>query len=181
MQTPDYQTSPYPVRSDISAVHRRVWEGLGRPGTHWTGAERVAIAAAVRSARAESGGSRATRTRARESDRALPAIAVEAARAIAVDAARIDRKWFRGIVDALGAGAYVELVAVVVQVTAIDAFGEALGVALEPLPPAQLGAATATESINALFSRFSRHSSGRKPPAPMNGAARTASTSRALA
>ncbi len=45
-----YANALVPVRDDLVAAHRRAWERLARPGTWWSGAERVAIAADVRSA-----------------------------------------------------------------------------------------------------------------------------------
>ena len=47
-----YQTAPVPVREDIVEAHAQLWRQLAEPGTWWTGAERVAIAAEVRQARA---------------------------------------------------------------------------------------------------------------------------------
>ena len=64
----------------------------------------------------------------------LPAPAVEAVWRVAIDAHRLDLVWCRSVVEALGDARYVELVSVVVYLTAIDVFAEALGVALEPLP-----------------------------------------------
>ena len=46
----DYSSSPYPVRGDIAAAHRAYWRTLARPGSWWTGVERVAIAAESRNA-----------------------------------------------------------------------------------------------------------------------------------
>ena len=36
--------SPYPIRSDLEEATREAWALLGKPGTWWTGAERLAIA-----------------------------------------------------------------------------------------------------------------------------------------
>ena len=46
-----YASAPVPVRADLRAAHTRLWKQLAEPGTWWTGAERVAIAAEVRQAR----------------------------------------------------------------------------------------------------------------------------------
>ena len=46
----DFSDSPYPVRADLQAAYQGFWEVLPQPGTWWTGAERVAIAAEVRQA-----------------------------------------------------------------------------------------------------------------------------------
>ncbi len=45
-----YSDAPVPIRGDIPAAHRGAWERLAAPGSWWTGAERVAIAAEVRNA-----------------------------------------------------------------------------------------------------------------------------------
>jgi hypothetical protein len=66
--------------------------------------------------------------------------AVDAARKIAADARRIDASWAEQKVAELGDAAYVELGSVVVSVTAIDAFAEALGRDPEPLPEPVAGA-----------------------------------------
>lgn len=46
-----YASGPVPVRADLLEAHRQVWDKLAEPGTWWTGAERVAIAAETRNAR----------------------------------------------------------------------------------------------------------------------------------
>ena len=40
-----------PVRKDLPLAHRHAWRRLAEPGTWWSGAERVCIAAEVRNAR----------------------------------------------------------------------------------------------------------------------------------
>jgi hypothetical protein len=129
-----YESFPHPIRQDLVAAHRAVWEQLAEPGCWWTGAERVAIAREVRDARAHRNDPPWLREKAVAADQGLTAPAITAVRGVAVDAYRLDRDWCRGIVEQLGDGAYVELVAISVCVTAIDAFGEALGAELEPLP-----------------------------------------------
>ena len=42
-----YDAAPVPIRDDLPATFRRAWERLARPGTWWTGRERVAIAAEI--------------------------------------------------------------------------------------------------------------------------------------
>ena len=41
----DYTDSVIPIRGDFAEAHTRFWARLSRPGTWWTSAERVAIAA----------------------------------------------------------------------------------------------------------------------------------------
>ena len=45
-----YTDSPYPVRQGLQDAHRNYWQALARPGTWFSGAQRVAIAAEVRNA-----------------------------------------------------------------------------------------------------------------------------------
>ena len=45
-----YANATVAVREDLPAAHRRAWDSLTRPGSWYTGAERVAIAAEIRAA-----------------------------------------------------------------------------------------------------------------------------------
>ena len=45
-----YADSPYPVRKGLQDAHRNYWQALANPGTWFSGAQRVAIAAEVRNA-----------------------------------------------------------------------------------------------------------------------------------
>ena len=45
-----YDNSPYPIRSGLPVAYQKYWRALARPGTWFTGAERVAIAGEVRNA-----------------------------------------------------------------------------------------------------------------------------------
>ena len=128
----EWANSPGPVRSNIVEAQGSAWDRLAAPGARWSGSQRVAIAAEARQAQPVAGQAEAVHG-------ALPAHAIEAVRRIALDAHRIDRDWAERMVSALGDAAYVELVALTVQVTAIDAFAQALGVAEEPLPEPRPG------------------------------------------
>ncbi len=128
----EYASFPHPVREDLVAAHGTAWSRLAEPGCWWTGEQRVAIAREVRAARAAR--SDPPWLRKAPTGRDLPRAAIDAARRVAADAHPLDRDACRALIDALGDAPYVELVGVVVCVTAIDAFAEALGVELEPLP-----------------------------------------------
>jgi|SRR5262245_32829549 len=143
-----YAGATIPVRDDLVAAHDRAWARLASPGTWWTGAERVAIAGAVRAAaRCRLCGDRkaalspASATGDHDGDGGgLPASAIEAAHRIASDPARLTRKWFDGILTSgLGEGRYVELLAVVATLVSIDAFCRAIGAPLHPLPAPRPG------------------------------------------
>jgi hypothetical protein len=138
----DYSAFGHPVRADLSEAHRAVWASIARPGAWWTGAQRVAVATEVRAARARRADPPWLRARGPDHAGPLPPEAVTVARAVAVDAHRLDRAWCEEQVAALGDAAYVELVGVAVCTTAIDAFAEALGVAHAPLPEPEPGEPT---------------------------------------
>ncbi len=105
------------------------WQHLARPGTWWTGAERIAIAAEARLAA-----------------KGLPATgshsfaATDAARTVATSAASIRPEtiaaWIHGGLDPFS---YVEIVGIVSIVTAFDVAAFGLGRAEEPLPQAVPG------------------------------------------
>jgi hypothetical protein len=136
-----------PIPDAMREAQRRAWERLATPGTWWTGAERVAIAAEVRAARAcvlcrERRAALSPHTVAgrHPSTALLPAPAVEAAHLIASDPARLTRSWYETILaGGLSDAHYVELVGVVVTVVNLDALHSALGVAPEPLPDPRPG------------------------------------------
>ncbi len=134
-----YEKAPHAVRSDIIAAHEGTWQQLAHRGSWWTGAERIAMAAEVRRTRAMRNEPASLGVRAESADDRLTTTVRDTVQKIAIDAHKIDREWCRGVVAELGEAAYVELAAVVVQVTAIDSFAEALGVPLEPLPEPEPG------------------------------------------
>ncbi len=143
----DYTASSASVSDELVAVHRAFWENLANPGSWWTGAERVAIAAETRRARACSlcrkrreGLSPASVQGEHDHLGALGPAAVDAVHRISTDPGRLTRAWYEqtlaaGLTDAQ----YVELLSVLVFVISIDNFNRALGVPLEPLPEARAG------------------------------------------
>ena len=112
----EYAGLGLPVPNSMRAAHRRAWERLATPGTWWSGAERVAIAAEVRAARscglcrnrkAALSPNAVTGEHARANG--LPAAAVDAAHRIASDPGRLTRAWYEktlaaGLSDRCGAG-----------------------------------------------------------------------------
>lgn len=138
----DYDQAPVPIRPDIAEAHRDYWRKLARPGSWWTGAERLAMAAESRNA------TRCRLCKARKQalspesvvgehdcGEGLPATAVDAAHRVVTDQGRITRRYVENNVAAgLSKEAYVELVGVVVAVMSIDEFHRALGMELERLP-----------------------------------------------
>jgi hypothetical protein len=147
MQSFRYDRAPWPVRPDIAEAHRAFWHRLAGPGSWWTGAERVAIAAETRNAL--DCGFCAARKQAlspyafageHRHGGGLPPRALDAVHRVVTDQARITRRWVDDNAEhGLAKPAYVELVGVVVAVLSIDEFHRALGLELEPLPSPRPG------------------------------------------
>lgn len=138
---------PHSVRDAIRTAHDVLWEHLGGPGTWWTGAERVAIAAEARQAddcdfcharkAALSPGAVGGEHRGYG---VLPAHLVDVIHRVRTDSGRLSRAWFdAAIAGGLQVPAYVELIAVATMVTGADYFTRATGIAPFPLPEARAG------------------------------------------
>lgn len=158
MQAFNYSQAPYPIREDIPNAHRTYWNLLARPGSWWTGAERIAIAAASRAAldcpacvtrkNALSPYGQPVDHQPAMVDTTLPSIAVDAVHRIVTDQSRITQQYVNDNVQhGLSKGAYVELVGVVVTVFSIDEFHRALGIELEILPTPQPGSITKYQPV----------------------------------
>lgn len=136
-----YEAAPFPVREDLAAAHRRAWERIARPGTWWTGEERVAMAAETRSA---CGCALCRESKAALSPfavkgvhgslGALPAPVVEVIHRLRNDPGRLTKAWYDGVVADIGDAPYVEIVGVVITVVGVDVFARAIGVEPRPLP-----------------------------------------------
>lgn len=142
-----YDSSPFAVRDDLAAAHRRGWQRLADAGTWLDGAARVQVAAEARHAR-----HCALCARQKE---ALSPFAVdgehdtlgelsdkriELIHRVVADPGRLTKSWS----EQLRSGGmddtdYVEIVSIIAHVTAIDTFGRALGLAEQPLPASQDG------------------------------------------
>jgi len=128
-----YDQTPVAVGQDIAESHRTAWDMLAQPGTWWSSAERLAIAARARSLFA----ARATPPWLRQvadPDPSLAAGTVAIVDKMTLDAGSIDREWADEAIDEIGDGRYVELIGVVATVVMIDVFAEAAGVPLAALP-----------------------------------------------
>ena len=140
--TLDYRRSPLPLRDELVAAHRRVWERLRTPGEWWTGAVRVAIAKETRAAtdcglckdrRAALSPSAVTGTHTAATS--LPEVLIEVIHRIRTDSGRLTRQVYD---DALAGGLsdveYVETVGVMATVIAVDTFCDAIGLPRHALP-----------------------------------------------
>jgi hypothetical protein len=144
----DYEAATVIVRRDIVDAHRATWDLIARPGSWWTGAERVAIAAEVRHAEGctlcvarKAALSPSSVSGEHESLAELPDAAIDAIHRIVTDPGRLSQNWFEGLVaDGLSDASYVELVSVVVATMSVDYFARSVGVELLPLPLPVAGA-----------------------------------------
>jgi alkylhydroperoxidase family enzyme len=132
----------------IAKAHRQAWERLASPGNGWSGAERVAMAAALRGANAcglcrerKQALSPGAVAGHHDHDGVLPEAVVEAIHRIITDPSRLSRTWYeKTLTEGLSDAQYVELVGLVVAVFSIDEFHRALGLPYEPLPEPIAGA-----------------------------------------
>jgi hypothetical protein len=137
-----YDNSPYPIRAGLVAAHQHYWQALARPGTWFTGPQRVAIAAEVRNAVncplcMERKTALSPNSIAGEHlcGSLLDAIAVDAVHRVITDQSRITQTLVdKNAASGLSEEHYVELVGIAVTVFSIDEFNRALGLPLEPLP-----------------------------------------------
>lgn len=147
----DYSQAVFPIRHELPTAYQAFWQRLAEPGSWWTGAERVAIAAESRAALDCSWC--ATRKTAlspygktgehQQSTQVLPPLAVDAVHRIITDQSRITKRYVDdNAAQGLSKGAYVELVGLVVAVFSIDEFHRALGLPLEELPTPVAGEIT---------------------------------------
>jgi hypothetical protein len=135
------------IRADLTTAQAQAWDRIGHPGTWWSGAERVAIAAETRHARQcplcaarREALSPATVAGDHASLVALPGTAVEAIHRIRTDSGRLTERWYRQVLDGgLSEERYVELVSIVAVTVAVDTFRAAAGLPLLELPPAHAG------------------------------------------
>jgi len=144
----DFDSTTLSVREGLDRELQRAWVRLAAPGSWWSGAERLAIAAEARNAptcglcrqRKEALSPYTVRG---EHDflGTLSPTAVEVVHRIATDAGRLKRSWVESVLgDDLSEEQYVEIVGVVALVTALDTFDRALGRLIRPLPAPLPGA-----------------------------------------
>ncbi|MGD9705177.1 MAG: alkylhydroperoxidase-related (seleno)protein [Acidimicrobiia bacterium] len=127
------------VRSDLVAAHRQAWGALGRPGTWWTGIQRVELAATAVAAMTDDNllppwTAPSTVDGGLAGDLAAPAVAHDAIYRIAAHAGTLSESWYRQVRDELGDLAYVEVVGIACTVAAVVAFRRAAGLAPRELP-----------------------------------------------
>jgi hypothetical protein len=143
----DYPGAAAPVGDDLKEAHRFLLDHVRSPGTWWTGAARVAIAAESRRAadcalcrERKASLSPAAVEGPHDGRHELPANVVDTVHRIRSDPARLSKAWFDGVIGGgLEVERYVELVGVTTLTAGMDYFALALGSAPLPLPPALPG------------------------------------------
>ena len=142
-----YENSPYPIRSSLTAAYQNYWGALARPGTWFTGAERVAIAEEVRNAlncpfcaERKAALSPYAVKGEHHCGSVLDARVVDAVHRVITDQSRITQAFIDdNATNGLTEEHYVELVGIAVTVFSIDEFNRALGLPLESLPEPEAG------------------------------------------
>jgi alkylhydroperoxidase family enzyme len=143
-----YENAPFPIREDLAAAHRRVWDRLANAGTWLDGATRIQIAAEVRHARdcalcaqRKAALSPFAIKGAHDTLGDLSDPRVELIHRVVADPGRLTRSWSEQLrTDGMADTDYVEIVSIIAHVTAIDIFARALGLAEQPLPKPEAGA-----------------------------------------
>jgi len=138
----DYAPAGVAVREDLRQAHARFLRHLASPGSWWSGAERLAIAAESRNAlgcrlclERKEALSPASLQGEHESLGALPASLVDVIHRVRTDSGRLSRSWFDGVLESgLDEGSYVEAIGVVTMLAGVDCFARALGLPPFPLP-----------------------------------------------
>lgn len=143
----EFADAPIQIRAEIQEALRKEWSFLAAPGTWWSGAERVAIAAEARQAMLESLSEQRLRDQAVAGERTasrpksiLGEHVTDVVRAVAADSPLITAEWVASLADdGASLPAYAEIIGIVARLSAVDLFHRALGMPLEPLPEPQPG------------------------------------------
>ncbi len=152
-----YEASTIPIRDDLVAAHQSAWRRLAHPGTWWTGAQRVAIAAETRQAilcnlcqQRRAALSPHAVSGAHDHLGVLPEQVVDVIHRIRTDASRLTATWYQRVTEGdLSDAEYVEIVGVVATLIAIDTFTHALGLTMHELPLPADGAPSRYRSTGA--------------------------------
>jgi hypothetical protein len=131
------------VRPDLQHAQFAFVDGLGAPGTWWTGAERVSIAKEVRRAREKAHlppwHTPSSINPSDNEEPVLPGAAVDAVWRLTNHPGTLTDSWYQGIVEIITPHHYVEMVGIVAGLNAIDRFADALGLERLLLPDPQPG------------------------------------------
>lgn len=143
----NYDESPYAVRDDITAAHRRAWDRLSKPGSWLAGEERVKVMAETRHAqdcatcaKIKDALSPFAVTVAHDAGTDLAEPWVNMIHLIVADPGRLTHGWYRKTIDSgIPETHFVEIVSIVAHTTAIDTFAKGIGVPVRTLPEPKAG------------------------------------------
>lgn len=143
----DYSATGLPVSGDLIRCHQAILDHIAAPGTWWTGAERVAIAAESREAltcdlcaRRKDALSPNAVSGEHDATGRLPLNVVDVIHRVRTDFARLSKSWFdEAIASGLAVPQYVELIGVVTLLAGTDYFCRAVGAPPFPLPEPKPG------------------------------------------
>ena len=145
-----YPGASIAIRSDMLSEQARAWTHIASPGSWYSGAERLAMAKAVREApfcalclaRADALSPAAVQG-SHDHDGTLPEVVIETIHRIVMDPGRLGKSWFDGLIAAgLTVEQYVEIVGVTAHTVSLDTFAKAMGLEQVPLPDAIPGEPT---------------------------------------
>ena len=139
---------PYPtvavrIRDDLAAGHQDVLDHIARPGTWWTGHQRLGIATEARHAkecpfcqkRRQALSPNAVSGQ-HDCLGGLPEPIVEIIHRIVTDPARLSRSWYQEMLRCgVTEDEYIETLSVIVHTVSLDTFAKAIGIAELPLLP----------------------------------------------
>lgn len=143
----NYTNWPIAVRDDITEAHKRAWVRLASPGTWFTGAQRVMIAAETRQAmHCDLCNMRKSALSPNAGDGNHDVVSnlspplVEVIHRVRNDASRTTESFYQSILSqGVTAGEYVETIGILATVVAIDSFALAMGQSVPELPTAIAG------------------------------------------
>lgn len=129
------------IRPDLALAHAAAWRQLTSPGPSWSGARRAAVVRVALEALDDPAPlppwvPRSGRDQADPGAGGLPDAAVDVVHRLARHASTTSEAWYHHQLErGLTAVAYVELVAIVAAVAAVDGFYRAAGLPRPELPP----------------------------------------------
>ncbi|MFT4563551.1 MAG: hypothetical protein ACI9BW_003307 [Gammaproteobacteria bacterium] len=127
-----YSDSELSIRAPLDTAHQQTLASFCAAGRYWSAKQRVAIVAAARDARCETGLQDQPVQNPNLGE--IPAAAEALARQIAVSTNNLDRSFYdRAITDGLRDAEYCEIVGVVARAVNLDVFARGIGV-----PPRKL-------------------------------------------
>jgi hypothetical protein len=138
-----------PLSVSLREAHGSALNAIARPGSSWTGTERLDMVATSRAAAAcslcserKSALTPAAVSGIHDGPDSLPPLLIDAIHRTRTDPGRLTRSWFDSVVEVTGLAAYVEMVSVVNSAVIIDTLHLSLGLSLAELPQPVAGAPT---------------------------------------